>query len=231
MSERLRLLQANVAGAKAMPRALEQRMAAVASLIERHAVDIVFLQAALDADSVPTPIAAILGREPEFDIVSHAGLAILSRVPIVAHGAVALTGLGHADDPSERHLLLATLPEHDLTVAVAHFSWVGEQAERNVVEAIGALGGRGDALLVGDFNQPPESPAIRSLAGAGFIDVWARSNPDDAGYSYETGTLSTRIDYVFERAAAPLVTRIELVATEPDEAVSDHALLLFEIAR
>lgn len=215
-----------------MQRSLAERMAAVVALIERHDVDVVILQAALDAENAPGPIEAILGREPAYEVVSHAGLAILSRVPIVQdEDVVALTGLGLPDDPSDRHLLLATLPDHGLTLAVAHVSWVGQQAERNLGEAIGVLGGRGDALLVGDFNQPPESAAIEALAGAGFVDAWARLNPEDDGYSYEIGNRTTRIDYVFERAAAPLVTRIELVAVEPDEAVSDHALLLFEIAR
>ena len=118
-----------------------------------------------------------------------------------------------------------------MTVAVAHVSWVSEQSERNVGEAIGVLGGRGDALLVGDFNQPADSAAIRALAGAGFVDAWARLRPGEDGFSYETGKLDTRIDYVFERAATPLVTRIDLVAAEPDEALSDHAFLLFEVAR
>lgn len=218
-----------------MARSLAERMAAVAALIGRHDVDVVILQASLDAAGEPAPVEAILAGLPEYDVVSHAGLAILSRVAILADGdAVALTGLGLDDDPSERHLLLARLPDHGLTLAVAHVSWVAQQAERNVGEAIGVLGGRGDALLVGDFNQAPDSAAIRALAGAGFVDSWARLNPGDDGHSYEAGNRATqrttRIDYVFERVAVPLVTRIELIAAEPDEAVSDHALLLFELA-
>lgn len=225
------MLQANIAGAKAMLRALDERMAVFSALIEQHDVDVVILQAALDANGEPTPIELILGSASTYHVVSHGSLAILSRVPIVEDEAVALTGLGLADDPTERHLLLARLPDHDLTIAVAHVSWVSEQAERNVGEAIGVLGARGDTLLVGDFNQPPESAAVRALTGAGFVDAWARLRPGEDGFSYETGKLDARIDYVFERAATPLVTRIDLVAAGPDESLSDHAFLLFEVAR
>lgn len=214
-----------------MSRPLNERMAAFAALIERHDVDVVILQAALDADGAPTPTELILGSAAEYHVVSHGGLAILSRVPVEEDEAIALTGLGLSGDPTERHLLMARLPDHALTLGVAHVSWVSEQAERNVGEIIGVLGERGDALLVGDFNQPPGSAAVRALIGAGFADAWPRLRPGEDGFSYETGKLDTRIDYVFERAAAPLVTRIELIATAPDEALSDHAFLLFEVER
>lgn len=214
-----------------MSRPLDERMAAFAVLIDRHDVDVVILQAALDADGEPTPTELILGSATNYQVVSHGGLAILSRVPVEEDEAIALTGLGLGDDPTERHLLIAQLPEHDLTLAVAHVSWVSEQAESNVGEIIGVFAGRGDALLVGDFNQPPESAAVCALTEAGFADAWPRLRPGEDGFSYETGKLDTRIDYVFERAATPLVTRIELIATAPDEALSDHAFLLFEVAR
>lgn len=81
-------------------------------------------------------------------------------------------------------------------------------------------------ILLGDFNDGPDSPAIRSLAAAGLVDAWRAANPAAA----ETGTFNgwkdsvgpERIDFVLATAGlVPMSAAID--ARRPDGRwPSDH---------
>lgn len=228
----LTVLQANIAGAAPLARSAEARLAALARLVGDHGVDVVAVQGGVDSNGTPAPVEMLGALLPHHaHVARHAGMAVFARVAMEPVDVVALTGLGLDEDPSARHLVVVRLPEHALVLAVAHFSWVDAQAQRNVADAAAALDGHGDALLLGDFNQQPDSAALAALNEAGFSDPWPRLRADDPGPTFEIGKRWGRLDYVLERAGTPLVAAIELLAAEPEDAVSDHALLLARVDR
>ncbi len=224
----LNLMQINVAGSNEQIAPFAERLEQIISIIDRNMADMVAVQAGVDAGGSDAPLAALaleLGDHPH--LARAGGMALFSRVPIEAADAVPLRQLGLPEDPFQRQLLIVRLAPPAPVVAIGHFSWVTAQAEANVADALGALAGLGDTLLVGDFNQPPESPALAALAEAGFVDPWTRLNRAEAGHSYPTGAPDRRIDYVLERATAPLVTALALVPGD----FSDHAALVARIER
>ncbi len=54
-------------------------------------------------------------------------------------------------------------------------------------------------MLMGDFNAPPDEPALRALASAGWIDAWHHASPDARGGTWPAGAPFRRIDYVWVR--------------------------------
>lgn len=222
----LHLMQINIAGSNERIAPFDQRLAKIVALAEQNTVDIITLQAAEDARGASLPLDRLRAVLPALPHVARNGsMALLSRRPLAAARAVALASLSHADDPHARALLIVHLADPALVVAVAHFSWVGAQAEANVAETIAALAGLGATILAGDFNQPPHSPALAALAAAGFADPWPRLNTGP-GITFAESDPPGRIDYVLERAPAPLVREIGCVAGD----FSNHAALIARVA-
>lgn len=223
-----KLIQINIAASNERIAPFAERLPHIVSLIEGNAADIITVQAGLDRSGSDTPIDALTARLPAMPHVARAGgLALIARQPIDEARAVPLRHLGHPDDPFERQLLIVRLSNLATAVAVAHLSWVGVQAEANIADALGALSGMAELVLAGDFNQPPESPALGQLTTAGFVDPWTRLRPDEAGYTYPMGAPASRIDYVLERGERPLIGAIDLIEGD----LSDHAALIAEIHR
>ncbi len=128
------------------------------------------------------------------------GSAFLSRLPLAANDYLALTLRPGLDDTNRRIVLHVRidLPAGPLHLFNAHFSWNSVQAEDNVSEAIPYMGGfEGQSMAMGDMNQPPQSPAIARLAGAGWIDGWAAARPAKPGFTFESDHLTKRIDYIW----------------------------------
>jgi len=68
---------------------------------------------------------------------------------------------------------------------------------RNVVEACAYLSQfPGPALVMGDFNAPPEAPSLRGMLGDGLVDLWAELRPGEPGFTFESQAPDRRIDYV-----------------------------------
>lgn len=225
----LTMLQANIAGAKMLATPLADRLARIAHIVETRDVHYVAIQAGSDADGMPEPIAALAALLPRHRVIlQHDGLALLASVAADAIGVVPLHGLGLQDDPNARAVLLARGTDGP-TVVVAHMSWAGEQAMRNVADVLAAIEAHDDVVLLGDFNQTPDSAAIAALIDAGFDDPWPRVHGAGGGFTYEIGKPWGRLDYVLTRGSAT-VGAIELLADTPESAVSDHALLLARLA-
>ena len=223
----LKLLQINLAGTRdAAPR----RMQRVADLVRDEHVDVVVAQSGLDAAASDAPLQALIVALPTHGERAVAdGMAILSRRPLGEVRTHALGRLDDREDPTARTLLVATLPDDELTICAAYLSWVEAQAAASVVELLDALGD-GEAIVVGDLNQLPGSTAIRALVQAGFSDAWARLRHGKPGYTFEIGNMTSRIDYVLERGSRHRVTAIRTVEPEPRDPFSNHAALVAEIA-
>lgn len=161
------------------------------------------------------------------------GSAILSRLPFSGSDRLPLTLLPGLDDTSPRVVVHARfdLPTGPFHLFNAHFSWVGEQAEKNLDEALPYFRRfDGKALLVGDLNTPSDSPLLERLRLAGWTDVWAEQHPGRPGYTFEAGAPSLRIDYAWaNEPLKPHVRGIKITADQPHESgaqASDHYGLL-----
>ena len=158
------------------------------------------------------------------------GSAFIARVPCtpVAHQELPLEN--NPEDENQRTLLHARVHRGDkpLELINAHFSWVPDINRSNVVAALTYVQHLpGPALLLGDLNAPPDGPGIRQLAAAGWTDAWAKLQPDDPGYTFESDAPSQRIDYVWANAAAtPRLRAIERILPEGGARLSDHLGLL-----
>jgi len=148
------------------------------------------------------------------------GLAVLSRWPLVA---VRRHRLSYARGTEPRILLEVTVcargrPLHLFT----------HHADRRIAQRATGFAelrhilqphvGRG-VLVVGDFNEYPDGPGVRSLIETGLVDVGAGR----LGNTVRTG----RVDYVFADAPmARLISSARLWLTDK----SDHQAVLAELA-
>lgn len=161
------------------------------------------------------------------------GLALLSRIAYTGVDFRRLTFLEGTDDPNHRIVLHAQFdfdskPFHLFN---GYFSWVGEQAEQNLKETLDYLNEfEGRRILMGDFNQSPDSQVIQRLQQSGWVDAWARLNPADEGYTFDSRNPSLRIDYVWADAQLQQNLRSIRVIAGAQAAngiyPSDHAGLL-----
>ena len=168
---------------------------------------------------------------------SAEGSAIISRLRMVERDYKALSRFPKSEDNLQRIFMHAQLR---LATGWLHlfngfFSWVENQATLNIQEALQDMEGiTGPALLVGDFNTPPESAALQPLRDHGWTDLWAKFYPERDGFTFfEAGSLVKRIDYAWANPELlPSVTGIKLVAGEVEGIAarpSDHAGLLVSL--
>jgi endonuclease/exonuclease/phosphatase family metal-dependent hydrolase len=84
----------------------------------------------------------------------------------------------------------------------------------------------GPVLLVGDLNQPPDTPVMRTFAGSGWTDAWATLCQGKSGFTFENGRLERRIDYGWANAElASHLASIEVVGQFSSRGrvdISDH---------
>jgi endonuclease/exonuclease/phosphatase family metal-dependent hydrolase len=172
------------------------------------------------------------------------GPALLSRFPIARWQVHELPRCGRPFDV--RVLLAADLetPAGRLTVFSAHTSGDACHA-RAVADLVRAHAGPLPAVVMGDFNATPTSPAVKLLTReAGFVDAFERANPTAPGFTdgqdvqAARATVNQRIDYVFLAPGLRVpgrVTGSRVVLHEPSGSArvrwpSDHYGVLAEIA-
>jgi endonuclease/exonuclease/phosphatase family metal-dependent hydrolase len=172
------------------------------------------------------------------------GPAVLSRFPITRWRAYELPRCGR---PFDVRVVLAVeleTPAGRLTAFSAHAS--GDVCHaRAVADLVRAHAGPLPAVVMGDFNAAPMSPAVRLLTHeAGFVDAFERVNPAAPGFTdgqdveATRATADQRIDYVFlapGRRVPGEVVDSRVVLDEPSGPArvrwpSDHYGVLAEIA-
>lgn len=240
-------LNINYDGSKHGAWAMRRRL--IADAITQRQPDVVVLQA-VRADPRLAPhanqaqqLGALL---PSFrDVIFEPALwhdddradggAILSRLPILDRACRRLSTVANDEDMSPRLLLTARVAADSATVSVVngHFSWVPVVNRENTAETLAYL----DALpapviFAGDLNARPDSDTLRRFASAGWIDAWARVRPREAGYTFEAGDPTQRIDYFWVDAAwGERIRSVDLVEAPPGAIrLSDHVGLLLTLS-
>jgi endonuclease/exonuclease/phosphatase family metal-dependent hydrolase len=167
------------------------------------------------------------------------GLAVLSATPIEPRARPrALRDL-------ERHYLSVRVPAHDLELraiygplhrAVFRRYWSGLLSSLRAARS-------GQVLAVGDFNSGSprnDSPSTGVFSGTffdrlpaiGFTDLWRAKRGEDAReHTWEGAKHPYRLDHAFGSASiAARVSDCAYSHEERSEAVSDHSILLVDLA-
>jgi endonuclease/exonuclease/phosphatase family metal-dependent hydrolase len=143
--------------------------------------------------------------------------------------ALKLSRRPDGEDPFERVLLSACfeLPSGPLHIFNAHFSWVKEQLEDNLAEALPFIQRPNNpAMLMGDFNAPAGQGLLYLLGEAGWVDAWKELHPGEPGPTFEAGQPTLRIDYMWSNAhLAPYIRDISILGAGPHH-LSDHLGLI-----
>ncbi len=207
---------------------------AIAKVIEESGADIVALQE-INRDRLldgASDLVTWLSRRLDMPIVfngteePHWGNAILSRLPIVAHGSGelprdrSLIGRGYtwaevdigADDP--------------LLVINTHLHQIEDDHDIRLLQVPVLLDfwdGRPNSILLGDLNAEPDTPEISLLIEAGLIDSWLESGTGP-GLTWNAVDSSKRIDWMWH--TSDLVgTRSEVIPS----LASDHLPVVVQI--
>jgi endonuclease/exonuclease/phosphatase family metal-dependent hydrolase len=222
---------------------LQQRLAVAAAWLRSLKPDVVFLQEVNPIGTVPQALAdqagfpfVALGRRIP---TSVEGVAILSRTPIRDIQVFSLPG---SEAPDWDRVLLSGTVDIDGTpvgVHTTHLNWssqAGPVREQQVAAILGVIGA-GVHVLAGDFNSTPNSPEIKALERAGFVDVgpsdptWASRNP---GVPRQAASLhldaDRKIDYVFVRGASASSSRLAFDSPTNGVYASDHFGVSADIA-
>lgn len=192
----------------------------IADLIESHDVDVIGLQEVdrawsersgfadqvdqlarrLDMHAFFAPIYDLAPEDPERPRRRY-GLAVLSRFPIVEAQNFELTRLSSLDgDPQPVRMPGFALVAVDvegtrLSVFNTHLDYRGDPAIRRIqvremMEIVSGV--EGPAVLLGDFNAPPEADELRPLYDT-FRDAWSAAGPV-SGETFPAGDPVRRID-------------------------------------
>lgn len=167
-------------------------------------------------------MAAVFGKAMELAGGGHYGVALLSRMPILA------TETRRLDSGNEpRVLLLAEVRprgREPITVGVTHFGLDPAERRAQAAQVAEALAGRRLAVLLGDLNDVPGSTPLETL-GAVLTDVWPLVGEHDGG-TYHAAAPSRRIDYVMLGRDWPRPLRARVLPTR----ASDHRPLTVDVA-
>lgn len=209
-----------------------QRRDLIRREIERRDPDIIAFQAVRRAPEVAegrdpaTQLSEMLPayRFPSFQAAvqkeggAEEGLAFLSKIPSTQQDYLNLTLIPGLEDTTRRILFHARfdLSEEPFQLFNGYFSWVDEQARRNVAESLPVMRSfTGPALLVGDLNTPASSDVFEPWRENGWRDVWAKLRPEQPGLTFPADDPEIRIDYVWANAVAvPEVREIQMIANQ-----------------
>jgi endonuclease/exonuclease/phosphatase family metal-dependent hydrolase len=174
------------------------------------------------------------GPAEHFPDGSMHGSAILSRRPVAVRDSLPLKRQPGLEDNNQRAILYArfNLPGGPLHLFNGHFSWVREQTQENLDQALPFIGAvQGPALLVGDLNIPSDSDLLDRLREAGWTDAWEKLHPGQDGFTFEADHPYMRIDYAWANASlAPKLHDIEIIRHDTGLArLSDHLGLKIDL--
>jgi endonuclease/exonuclease/phosphatase family metal-dependent hydrolase len=150
------------------------------------------------------------------------GLAVLSRWPVQRWDDVPLPSTPDAEQYAMHALIEA--PAAALDLIVVHLTPRGDEAQvaavTRLLNSMDMLPPGRPAFLVGDFNAPPESVAIRSLTSTRFRedtlhDAWQQAHPSDLGATMPSHAPVVRLDYLFISPGVS-VSRADRMGDQPD---------------
>jgi endonuclease/exonuclease/phosphatase family metal-dependent hydrolase len=107
----------------------------------------------------------------------------------------------------------ASIDGRAYTIASTHTEGTGPEElllglhQAQIAELVGSLGTASPAIVMGDFNSTPGSPAYGEMVNGGFVDLWAAMHPGARGYtcchladlSDSPAQFYERIDYIWTR--------------------------------
>ena len=159
----------------------------------------------------------------------------VAYLPTVEHlTGIAMLYAGTAAQVDTR--LLTSLQEQTGVVRVrleaggrpvnAYGIWLGlsdEDTLTQIREALEFIGATNPATFGGDFNAEPESPEVRAIRKAGFVDPFVDLGFDQPPPTDPAIQPSKQIDYVWLRDLTPVKAWV------PESLASDHRLVMVEI--
>ncbi|GMR10051.1 MAG: hypothetical protein BMS9Abin28_0872 [Anaerolineae bacterium] len=208
---------------------------AIAQVIEDSGAQVVALQEIsrdrlLDGTS---DLVTWLSRRLDMPIVfsgteePHWGNAILSRLPILAHGSGELPRDGSLIGRGYTWAEIDVGADDPLLVVNTHLHQIDEDHDIRLIQVPVLLDfwdGRPNLILLGDLNAEPDAPEIALLAEAGLIDSWLESG-SGPGLTWSVVDPQKRIDWIWH--SPDLVgTQAELIQT----LASDHLPVVVQIA-
>jgi endonuclease/exonuclease/phosphatase family metal-dependent hydrolase len=204
---------------------LEARLAALVAGLDRLAPDVVCLQEVSPHPQLSRPQSELVAQMCHFPhhVFSGSGywgereegLAILSRYPIV--GSVR-TVLPKFQGDTVRQVFVAELDAESRLILVAntHLAFPLHMRRERVAQVAVLMAALKDCrerfgarslVLCGDFNDMPDSPAIRTLLDSDpvLVDAFASLHPQDHGHTFSSKNPYVRvapgeegrIDYIF----------------------------------
>lgn len=190
-------------------------VAAVADVIAASNADVVALQEVnrgWDVSGGVDTLAYLRWRFPTYRAVfgpmhaEHFGNAILSRHPVVDWGWARFP-LGASALPRGYVWARLALPSGELTVVTTHltpYDRGDERTERGsqAQSLVTFWQSRPRTVIVGDFNDAPDSPAVTALVAAGFVDALAAQGVGTQPTYVFSGSPFTpghteKLDYIF----------------------------------
>lgn len=162
------------------------------------------------------------------------GVAVAFRSPMKKATTIDLTLLRDGLKPTMPRNALAVETEvfgHKVVLASVHLDHNADpevrlaQGEKLVAEIRRGSEDAYCTVLAGDFNDTEDSPVVRYVRSAGFVDAY-RACHREGGDTFPAGDPRTRIDYIFVRGRGTVVLS-DLLPNDP--ALSDHAGVFAEI--
>lgn len=224
----------------------EKRWELIVDELSRLNPEIICLQEVFDPELIEL-IREALGS---MNILTslRSGLVLISQFELFSE----TTFPYETQSPTEsylREVISAVLktPQGEFLIANTHLAWKSEDELvrlQQVKELIAASKGKhSGVILAGDFNDTPESPAIRELKRSDFKDIYEMCHPgknewtwDNRNPFIQTHSIrfpDRRIDFLFlNEALAKKPKKCEIVFNRPDRNgihPSDHYGVLAEI--
>jgi endonuclease/exonuclease/phosphatase family metal-dependent hydrolase len=221
----------------------ETRRGAIVSAIKAERPDIIALQEIrhdVEKDAKGTNQAEQLARrlsgyemiyQPANPMPGRGweGLALLSRHRILRGARIDLSrDPTDLEDRHQRIVLAAEVatPEGSLTCFNTHLSLSASariRTVREVVQFVRQFAGEQPLVLMGDFNDQPQSESMAFLRRH-FNDIWQTLHPGEPGETWHSARPQRRIDYLFASEGVGLLA-CHLAAWTPETGevyASDH---------
>ena len=124
----------------------------------------------------------------------------------------------------EEPRVLLTARAAGLRVFVAHFDLPAPVRQAQADALLAAVGDPRGTVVLGDLNEGPGGPAVRTLLAAGFRDAWAESGAAEL-ITAPWDRPQARIDHVLLGPDLPRARSARALSTD----ASDHALVVVEL--